>query len=227
MLKDAATIFFIDPYDLRTVNIGCISKLVQRYYCEVIFNVITSDFVRNKKDGRITQCLGQEEIETKADLMDLIARELKVGHIKYSFAYQFNNIKNTEIYQIFYATPHPEGLRKLKDALWITFDGSEFFKSPNQVMGQMSLLSTSTVQETNSDYYAREARERLVHEFADRIVECKEIELYLLERTMFKSTGYIDKVIKPLIKDGIIKKMGYTNGNNYKDDRYQFPKEYM
>lgn len=224
VLRNAATIFFIDPYDIRTVIISSISKLVKRYYCEIIFNVITNDFIRNKNDSRINQCLGQEEIYTKEDLMEHIARELKVGYIKHSFAYQFNNVKNTEIYQILYATPHPEGLRKLKDALWNTFDGSEFFKSPNQALGQMSLLSTSIVQESNSDYYAREARELLVHEFDNRTVGCNEIELFLLERTMLRSTGYIESVIKPLMESGIIMKMGYAKSNNYKNDSYRFSK---
>jgi len=36
---DATSIFFIDPYDLRTVILSKISQLVKRYYCEVIFRV--------------------------------------------------------------------------------------------------------------------------------------------------------------------------------------------
>ena len=224
LLRNAATIFFIDPYDLRTVIIERIAQLVKKYYCEVIFNVITSDYVRNRNDSRINECLGKEEIDSKSDLMKHIANALKVGYIKHCFAYQFNNVKNTEIYQIFFATPHPEGLRKLKDALWITFDGCEFFKTQNQALGQISLLSNTMMQETNSDYYAREAKELLVHEFGGRIVSCEDIELFLLERTMFKSTGYIERVIKPLLKDGIIEKMGYVSKTNFSKDSYRFSK---
>ncbi len=221
----AATVFFIDPYDMGTVIVDNISNLVKRYYCEIIFNVITSDFVRNGIDERIKKCIGRNDITNKEDLMEHIADKLKVGCIKHSFAYQFNNSRNTEIYQIFYATPHPEGLKKLKDVIWKTFSGSEFFRTSNQVEGQIPLFSDNEVQETQSEYFARNARQLLVKEFSGRTIDYQDIALFLLERTLLKSSDFISKVIKPLIKNGIINKMNLKGKINYKEDSYKFSRE--
>ena len=36
----ASTILFIDPYDMRSVNIEPIQQFIQRYYCEVFYNIL-------------------------------------------------------------------------------------------------------------------------------------------------------------------------------------------
>ncbi|MCI6591332.1 MAG: hypothetical protein MSH65_01475 [Spirochaetia bacterium] len=59
-LNYASNILFVDPYDLRTVKVDAIRAFIQKYYCEVIFNVMAFDFTRNKDDNRIFEMLGNK-----------------------------------------------------------------------------------------------------------------------------------------------------------------------
>ena len=99
--------------------------MLQKHYCELLFNFFISDYVRNihQDAGRIAKCLGGERIETKDDLITYMRKQLRVGHIKHLFSYQFRTEKNVELYQIVFATPSSRGLEKLKEALWKVFKG--------------------------------------------------------------------------------------------------------
>jgi three-Cys-motif partner protein len=225
LMRDEATIFFVDPYDLGTVIIEKVAKLSKRYYCEIIFNVFTSDLVRNGKDERISKCVGNEEIAGKGALLDYVSDQLKVGYIKYCFAYEFRNSKNTELYRIFFATPHKRGLEKLKEAIWETFDGKEYFRNQDPSMQQITLFTECGEDVIQLDFHASKAKRLLVNEFAGKTVHYPVIELFLLEKSMLKSSDLITNVIKPLIQNGIIRKIGTVNGNNFKEDKYQFAED--
>ena len=127
----AATILYVDPYDFGTVEIPKVSAVLQNRYCELLFNFFISDYVRNihQDAGRIARCLGGQKIETKDDLIAYMRKQLRVGYVKYLFAYQFRTEKNVELYQIVFATPNPKGLEKLKEVLWNVFNGAEFHRN--------------------------------------------------------------------------------------------------
>jgi len=222
LIRDASTIFFVDPYDLGTVVIEKVAKLPKRYYSEIIFNVFTSDLVRNGQDERISKCVGNEEIVGKSALLDYVSDQLKVGRIQYSFAYEFRNSKNTELYRIFFATPHKRGLEKLKEAIWETFEGKEFFRNQDPSMQQITLFNACGEELIQLDFHASKAKRLLIYEFAGKTVPYPVIELFLLEKSMLKSTDLISNVIKPLMQNGIIRKIGIVSGNNFKEDKYQF-----
>ena len=52
--------------------------------------------------------------------------------VKYSFAYPFKTKTNVVLYSIVYSTPHLKGLEKIKDSIWKTFDGKEFYKNEDE-----------------------------------------------------------------------------------------------
>ena len=55
---NASTVLFVDPYDFGTVVIDTMKKFLNVYYCELIFNFFSSDYVRNGIDDRIRKCIG-------------------------------------------------------------------------------------------------------------------------------------------------------------------------
>ena len=73
-----ATVIYVDPYNLGTVQIPKLKKLLSQHYCELIFNFFISDFRRNiaKDDGRLQSCLGGTSITTENELMEWSARRL-------------------------------------------------------------------------------------------------------------------------------------------------------
>ena len=48
----------------------------------------------------------------------------------------------------------------------------------------------------------------------------EEISTFIVEETMLKSTHVTSKVLRPMVKEGIVSKKGLVSGKNYKYDRY-------
>lgn len=215
-------VLYIDPYDFGTVNIPIVSKVLKNNYCEVIFNFFISDYVRNiKKDSnRIGKCINNEKVETKEDIINYMRKSLSVGKIKYFFAYQFKTITNVELYQIIFVSPNIKGLEKLKEVLWRVFDGKEFYRNQEET-AQMSLFTEEDETQMRLDSYAYEAKELLYQSMAEKEMSYEEIEALLIENTMLMQSHIINNVLKPLINEGKIKKMGHVSTRNYKADTYK------
>ena len=221
--KESAIVLYVDPYDFGTVNIDILSEFIKNTYCEVIFNFFISDYVRNKIDSRIQACIGSVDIQNKEQLVSLIQGRLRVGKMKYSFSYSFKTSTNSELYQILFITPNIRGLELLKNTLWDTFDGREFYQNSNLLPEQISLFSSELDKEMRLEYYSNEAKEMLLSKFAGRDVSFDEIEIFLMENTMLEDTKIIKYILKPLIaKSMVIKRNTVDNKNNYNDDIFYF-----
>lgn len=222
-----ATILFVDPYDFGTVHIPTLRRFAEKYYCEIIFNVFTSDFVRNKMDKRIKTAIDNEQIniKTKEELVNYIISQLKVNKMQYSFQYEFRIATNVELYQIMFLTPSPKGLDELKNALWDTFKGLSFHrnhKQTNDTMLQMSMFSENDEIEERLRHYVNEAKSLLKHNYKNTELSYKQICDIILPVTMLKSTHIINALLKPAIEGGEILKLNRTTiKTNYKDDFYK------
>lgn len=147
-------------------------------------------------------------------------KSLSVGKIQYFFAYQFKTITNVELYQIIFVSPNIRGLEKLKEVLWKVFDGKEFHR--NQVeTAQMSLFTEEDETQMRLDSYTYEAKELLCFNMTEKEMSYEEIEALLIENTMLMQSHIINNVLKPLIKEGKIKKMGRVSARNFKADTYK------
>lgn len=219
----ATTILYVDPFDFGTVEIPKVSAVLQKHYCELLFNFFISDYVRNihQDAGRIAKCLGGERIETKDDLITYMRKQLRVGHIKHLFSYQFRTEKNVELYQIVFATPSSRGLEKLKEALWKVFKGAEFHRNHID-SGQMCLFTAKDNEDFSLHTYATEARTLLCQKYMGQTVSWNDLELFLIEHTMLKEAQIIRHVLRPLIETGAIKKHNLYGKSNYKADSYTF-----
>lgn len=222
-----ATILFVDPYDFGTVHIPTLRHFVETYYCEIIFNVFTSDFVRNKMDRRIKLAIDDDtvEIKTKEDLVNYIISQLKVNRMKHSFQYEFRITTNVELYQIMFLTPSDKGLDEIKNALWETFKGSQFHrnhKETQETSQQISFLSEEDDIEVRLKQYVYEAKSILLTEYKNLELSYKQICDIILPVSMLKSTHIIKYLLKPAIEKGeIIKLNKVENKTNYKDDFYK------
>ena len=213
-------VLFVDPYNFRTVKISAIQRFVERYYCEVLFNVFTSDRVRNDDDRQIQECLGNIIIPTGKDTINVIANALKKGNINYAFSYAFRIKRNVELYQIMFLTPNKRGLEKLKDALWTVFDGAKYYRNTDMIPAQMSLFDSKELQTYALQEYTSDAKNLLLQNFRGTGYTFEEIELFIIQNTMLRSNHVIKHVIKPLMETGQIIKEGLVNSRNYKGDRY-------
>ena len=218
--KKSMCVLFVDPYNFRTVKINRIQRFVERYYCEVLFNVFTSDCVRNEDDRQIKECLGNIIIPKGKDTINVIAKALKTGNINYAFSYAFRIKTNVELYQIMFLTPSSRGLEKLKDAMWTVFDGAKYYRNTDMIPAQMSLFEPKEIQTYALQEYALDAQGLLLQNFNGSGYSFEEIELYIIQNTMLRSSHVIRNVIKPLMKTGQIIKEGHVSGRNYKGDRY-------
>ncbi len=218
---NAATILYIDPYDIGTVKIDCVKSFVQSNYCEVLFNLFTSDYVRNGIDSRIVNCLGIVEPLSKDDLVTSFINEIKVSHLKFAFSYKFHNSKNTELYQIIFFTPHKVGLKKLKDALWSVFNGKYYHKNTDTERYSQSLFTEDDEKDSLLGIHSEQAQTDLLKKFEGLEKSYEDIEEFLIERTMMRSSDVIRRVLKPLITKGKIVKCGTVkHKTNYKKDKY-------
>lgn len=221
------TLLYVDPYNFGTVQISRLQNILKNNYCELLFNLFTSDYVRNiaKDSGRIQNCLGDFKPATKDEFIDYVVNALRVGPIQYTFAYSFHTMKNVELYQILYATPSIRGLEVLKDSLWDVFDGVEFHRNhapKTSDIEQISMFDDEDPKEQRLREYAQEAKRIVCEEFQSQTVEYAVIEQKILEETMLKDSQIIEPVLKPLIAEEKIKKCNNVRKSNFKKDSYSF-----
>lgn len=221
------SLIYVDPYNFGTVQISRLHAILRSNYCELLFNLFTSDYVRNidKDSGRIQKCLDGFKPTTKEEFVNHVINELRVGYIKYTFAYSFHTMKNVELYQILYATPNIRGLEVLKDSLWDVFDGEKFHRNhitTTSDFEQISMFDAENPKEQRLREYAQEAKRIICDEFQGQTVDYAVIEKKILEETMLNNSQIIEPVLKPLIADGKIVKCCNVRKSNFKGDSYAF-----
>ena len=221
----AANLLFVDPYNFCTVRISVLQEFLSKKYCELLFNVFTSDYVRNQDKAKMQEFCSREHINAtnKQEMIEFITGKLKTGKIKHSFSYEFKSMTNTELYQIMFFTPNSKGLEKLKEALWETFNGREFYKNKkeNDII-QLSIFSEDDDKRLMIDFHSAIAKDILLKNFYGKTVDYISIELYLIENTILNANQIIEYVLQPLIQEKRIEKQGkVANKMNYKKDSYR------
>lgn len=232
---NAVTLLFVDPYNFGTVKLKPLQDFLKAFYAELIFNVFTSDFVRNGKSDingqKIKECMTGcdiSQIKTVEQLVSLIDDRLTTGNIKYTFRYRFKTKTNAELYQIMYCTPHFKGIEQVKKALWEVFKGAVFHKNitptDNTQMTLFDLLPEYDEAAMVLGDRANEARQMLVEHFANTQVSYEEINKFIQCRTMLMKSHIKDHVLMPLINDGRLTKVTRQGKreNNYSEADYIF-----
>lgn len=215
------TILFVDPFDFRTVHIPTLREYLENAYCELIFNMFTSDFVRNGVDKGIANSLGGNyTFDSKDALWQHVAETLTTGRMKYCLSYPFRNSKNVELYQILFLTPSDKGLDKLKQAIWNTFNGQDYFRADRVAAGQLSLFSPLDDKDYRAKIYAEDAFDLLYTRFAGSTLTYAQIEHLILGHSLLMSSQIINYVIKPKITARQLVKQNLNGKSNYRQDSY-------
>lgn len=223
------SVLFVDPYDFGTVNVSLIRNFSERYYTETIFNYFSSDYRRNihnataenkieKIKKSLLGVLEYKETMSDEEVLKVIQDYFKTSKIKYSFAYPFKTKTNVVLYSIVYSTPHLKGLEKIKDSIWKTFDGKEFYKNEDE--SEKYQLALFDDEEMTINYYSLECKKMILEKFNKQRVKFDEIKEFVLENTMLKSGHIIQYVIKPLIEEGKMVKANKLGPKKYIGDDY-------
>lgn len=221
----AANLVFVDPYNFCTVKLSILKTFLVDKYCELLFNVFTSDFVRNQDKPKMRAYCMEENIiaNTKDEMVECIKERLRVGKIEYVFSYEFKTITKNEIYQIMFFTPNTRGLEKLKEALWETFNGKEFHRNEKkQEYVQLTMFTEEDDRNWMTKQHSNVAKDKVLKFLMNKTVTFAELEIFILENTILRESQIIDNVLKPLIENKRILKLGKVkNKSNYKKDEYK------
>ena len=120
-------------------------------------------------------------------------------------------------------TPNIRGLEKLKEALWDTFNGKEFHRNEKDLEEiQMCMFTEEDEKDWRLETHSSIAKQLLLEHFSDnKEIDYLTIEGFIIENTMLNGNQIIEHVLKPLIQEGKMKKLGYVKrSSNYKGDKY-------
>jgi hypothetical protein len=99
------------------------------------------------------------------------------------------NARNATDYYLFFATNRPQGLRKMKEAMWKVDEAAQFTFPDATDPSQIVLFNTPQFDVL---------RRQIVAEFAGREVLVESVEEFVLAHTAFRETHYQTQVLKPL-----------------------------
>lgn len=229
LLNNASTILFVDPYNFQSIELLPMKEFTKHYYCELYYNLFTSDYIRNKNNSDIFSRIlsTNTKFDTREDLVKYVRNFFRTDKMQYSFSYGFRNEKNAEIYQILFVTPNIKGLEKLKEALVRVFKGLDYYRNKaKQEQQQGSLFGDDEekfFEKNIFTYFGKEVQVLLCKELKRGTYSYSEIEKIILEQSPLSNNNIIEYVLKPLIKNGkIIKNNKRENKKNFKDDTYTF-----
>ena len=207
----ASTVLFVDPYNYKDSNLDVMQNFINKYYCELFYNLFSNDIIRNYVSDE----------QTIEDFIKNVEDKLKnAKRKKYIFSYSFRNVKNTEIYRIMFISPNIIGIEKLKEALWTVFKGLPCYKN-SENKNQLSMFHEEKII-SFLEYASNEAKEFLLNKFhKNTILTYDDIKNFLIQKTILKEGQFIKNVIKSLINENKIQKMGDVRNNNFKKDRYK------
>jgi three-Cys-motif partner protein len=150
-LQLVPTFAFIDPFGFEGVPFELVQRLLQNSHTEVFLNIMLDSVNRflEHPNAQIRQHIvdlfgtpnvlkiaNQSENRIR-DLLLLYQRQL-AGHAKFVRYFEMRNRDNRTVYYLFFATNHPLGHLKMKEAFWRVDPSSGFRFSdatnPNQLI---------------------------------------------------------------------------------------------
>lgn len=197
----APTFAFIDPFGFKGIPFDLVSRLLQNSRTEVFINIMIDHINRfvESPDAQIQQHIvdlfGTEEvldiIQNSPDrfmaLRELYQRQLKkVARIVRFF--EMRDKRHRPIYYLFFATNHPLGHSKMKEAFWKADPQSGYSFSDATNPDQPFLLKLDP-----SDSLARD----LMARYANSTIDTESIRRYVEDETPFVA-GHMKSALKIL-----------------------------
>lgn len=211
----ASSIIFVDPWNFGSVDMGCLTELLETRRVELVFNYMLYDYAKNRNNSHAPdktqliedslKTIGVDSHNTSPDELTLILKEkfLSKKHVSHVFYYPFKNVKNAIMYYLIYCTPHPKGLEKLKESLWAVFEGEAAHMNRNN-QEQCCLFDLEDSKNLLEDYYYLELKPILMKRLSGIEISYDDIMRVALEQSMFKKGQVIKCVIRRMLDEGIL-----------------------
>lgn len=160
----APTFAFVDPFGFSGLPFALIRRLLENPSCEVFINFMVESINRwiSHPDENIVQHIietfGTEECleiihgpgDRIAGLRNLYQRQLKsvAGFVRF---FEMRDEKNKPIYDLFFATNHPIGHVRMKDAMWKVDPDGRFTFSDATDQNQVQLFDEVNLEPLSRD----------------------------------------------------------------------------
>lgn len=226
-LQIAPTFAFIDPFGFSGLPFELIQRLLRNPKTEVFINIMADSINRflehpdeqtkqhivslfgTTKALDIAECRGDRITELR-----LLYQEQLEQVAKFVRYFEMKNVHDRTIYYLFFATNHPLGHKKMKEAFWKVDSSSGFCFSDATNPDQLVLFEL--------DETPKLARELHGH-FVNRRVSVRQIETFVDDHTPFLSK-HMRKALKLLEQDKKIRVDTYKQDGN-KRRMNTFPKD--
>jgi three-Cys-motif partner protein len=184
---------FLDPFGFTGIPFDIVREILNRRSAEVLVTLMYEEINRfvllENQERHMDQLFGGrawKEIERLGGVSDrrsfferLYANQLR-GCAKFVRSFQMRNKQDATDYFLFYATSHPLGLAKMKEAMWRVDPSGEFTFSDASNPNQAILFSGKP---------DHEALGQLIHDhFRGTTVSVKDVERFVIEQTAFTSS---------------------------------------
>lgn len=181
----APTFAFIDPFGIKGAPFHLIERLIRRPRCEAFINFNTEGVQRwvQEVPARVDELVGMrgaaDRIGAARDRV-AEARRLYSESLKrvatYAPFFQIRSDRGLPIYDLFFATKHPLGFEKMKEAMWAADPTGTFSFSAGTDTMQLELLGPEAISQLP---------DRIAREFAGRTVVQEEVSLFVSSRFLF------------------------------------------
>ena len=130
------------------------------------------------------------------------------------------NKMNATLYYLIFLTPNIRGLEKVKEATWkIIGHSDEYCASLKDRDFYERNLFGETPEEEDFNSALNKLKGIILNCEYDEL-NYDQIVVICLQTTFMKKGHVIDKVIKPLILEGLLKKKGLVDNRNFTKDSY-------
>lgn len=201
----APTFAFIDPFGFSGLPFRLVQRLLKNEKTEVFVNIMISAINRflsySGVGKRIVELYGTDEVlkiaqtsvDRDLDLRLLYQRQLQKS-ARFVRYFEMRDRRNKLIYCLFFASNHPLGHSKMKEAFWKVDKQTGFCFSDATDSHQLIMFEQEDISPLISDLFEK---------FSQRNVLVKEIEIYVEENTAFIGK-HMRKALKQLEDQGKI-----------------------
>lgn len=185
----APTFAFIDPFGFKGVPFDLVRRLLRNDKTEVLINIMADSVNRflehpdSQTQGHIIELFGTPDVLNVAqqggnritELRLLYQKQLS-KHARFVRYFEMRDQNHRAIYFLFFASNHPRGHTKMKEAFWKVDPESGFCFSDATNPDQLVLFEVDETPKLMGD---------LVRRFGKRRVEVREVQMYVEELTPF------------------------------------------
>lgn len=225
---------YVDPYRFIDLKLAeAVKSFSNNVYCELLINFYSNDYTRNvnnKSSGYqkdivefvSTFCnMNTSKINKAEAVRDKFINVFKnTKNIKYHYCINMKNKMNATLYYLIFLTPNIRGLEKVKEATWKIIGHSDEYCAS---LKDRDFYERNIFGETPEEEDFNNALNKLkgiICEYKYNELNYDQLLVICLQMTFMKKGHVIDKVIKPLIKEGFLKKKGLVGNRNFTQDSY-------